>query len=78
MEESRNGGLPVFSEACGVVAGRLSIDLDTAARILERVARRGKVSVDELAAAVVASCSDSTVFLPRALYTNGGDYESAA
>ena len=67
----------IFAQACGVVAGRLAVDLDTAAGILERVAKRERVRTSELAADVVASCGDSTVYLPRMLYTNDDEYESA-
>jgi hypothetical protein len=56
----------------------LAVDLDTAAGILERVAKRERVPTSELAADVVASCADSTVDLPRMLYTNHDEYEPAA
>ena len=49
-----------------------------AAGILERVAKRKCVRTSELAADVVASCADSTVYLPRMLYTNDDEYEPAA
>jgi hypothetical protein len=68
----------IFAQACGVVAARLAVDLDTAAGILERVAKRERVRTSELAADVVASCADSTVYLPRMLYTNHDEYEPAA
>jgi hypothetical protein len=60
----------IFGQACGVVAARLAVDLDTAAGILERVAKRERVRTSELAADVVASCADSTVYLPRVVSTN--------
>jgi hypothetical protein len=69
---------PVFAQACGVLAGRLAVDLGTAARMLERVAKRERLSPNELAADVVASCVDPNVYLPRALYTDGDVYGSAA
>jgi hypothetical protein len=68
----------IFAQVCGVVAGRLAVDLDTAAGILERVAKRKCVRTSELAADVVASCADNTVYLPRMLYTNDDEYEPAA
>ena len=55
-----------------------AVDLDTAAGILERVAKRKCVRTSELAADGVASCADSTVYLPRMLYTNDDEYEPAA
>jgi len=76
--EQGNGWDPVFAQACGVLAGRLDVDLETAGLMLERVARREGVSRNELASDVVASCADGSVYLPRTLYANGHDYESVA
>lgn len=63
----------IVQQARGVIAARLDVDIETAALILDRVAHREKVGRDELAADVVASCTNSVVGLPRDLYT----YESA-
>ena len=68
----------IVAQACGVVAARLAVDLDTAAGILERVARRERLRTSDLAADVVASCADCAVYLPRMLYTNDDEYEPAA
>ena len=75
MEASQNSD--IFEQARGVIAARLDVDPDTAAHILERVSQRERISRDELAADVLASCTDSRVALPRDLYTNGYGFESA-
>jgi hypothetical protein len=76
MERIRQEAL--FDQACGVVADRLNVNVETAGHIIDHVARRQAVSRAEVAADVVASCTDSRVFLPRELLTNGYGYESAA
>jgi ANTAR domain-containing protein len=68
----------VFEQARGVIAARLDIDPDFAGRIIDRVARQEGVSRSQIAADIVASCTDSRVYLPRTLYPNGHAYESAA
>lgn len=62
--------------ACAVIAERLELDPETAAELLYGVAQRTGLSVDELAADVLASSMSSEG--SRALHTNDHDYEPAA
>jgi len=78
VEPTRGQSEALFEQASGVIAARLELDPETAGNILDRIAHREGVSRSQIAADVVASCTDSAVFLPRALYTNGHEYETAA
>jgi hypothetical protein len=68
----------IFEQARGVVAVRLDIDPEAAGDMIDRVARREGVSRSEIAADIVASCTDNAVYLPRMLQAKGRAYESAA
>lgn len=63
--------------ARGVLAERFGIEIAAADAILENVARRQKCTVGELAAAVVASCTDGSKPLPRRLYNDDGFSDAA-
>jgi hypothetical protein len=68
----------VVERARGVLAERFGTEIATADAILNDVARLQKQSVDELAAAVVRSCTDGSTPLPRRLYTNTDEMSAAA
>src|SRR5437763_9437283 len=74
MEETLSAAL--MEQARGVVAERFAVDITTADAILQEVARTHRCSTEELAAAVVTSCTDNTV-LPRRLYAVGPNGEAA-
>jgi len=74
MEETLSAAL--MEQARGVVAERFAVDITTADAILQEVARTHRCSTEELAAAVVTSCTDNTV-LPRRLYAVGLNGEAA-
>ena len=61
----------VVDHARGVLAERFGVAIATADGILHDVARAQHRDVDELAAAVVASCTNGTTPLPRSLYMEG-------
>ena len=63
----------VVERARGVLAERFGIDIRTADLVLEEVARTQRRTVGDLAAAVVASCTNGSEPLPRSLYVNGDD-----
>lgn len=60
----------VLEHARGVLAERFGVGISKADAILHQVARAQKRDVNELAAAVVASCTSDTAPLPRSLYTH--------
>ena len=68
----------VLEQARGVLAERFGVDISTAEMILGDVARVQKRTVEELAAAVVASCTDGSRPLPRSLYTRDDQTTSEA
>jgi ANTAR domain len=61
----------VVDHARGVLAERFGVAIATADQILRDIARAQGRDVNELAAAVVASCTSDATPLPRSLYTNG-------
>jgi hypothetical protein len=65
-------------QARGVLAERFGVEIATADAILADVARAQKRAVAELAAAVVASCTDGSKPLPRRLYINEEGISDAA
>jgi hypothetical protein len=71
-------GEAVVEQARGVLAERFGADIATADAILSEVARVQKRTVNDLAAAVVASCTDDSMPLPRRLYTGGTEFSDAA
>jgi hypothetical protein len=68
----------VIEHARGVLAERFGVDISTADMILGDVAQAQKRTIDELAAAVVASCTNGSTPLPRRLYTHGDEDSEAA
>ena len=58
----------VICHALGVIAERFGVDIDSADGILREVARREQTDLEELAACVVASCTNDCSVLPRSLY----------
>jgi hypothetical protein len=68
----------VVERARGVLAERFGVDIAVADSILGDVARVQHRSVTDLAAAVVASCTDDSTPLPRRLYTNSDETTDAA
>jgi hypothetical protein len=60
----------VVERARGVLAERFGVEIATADAILCDVARLEERQVAELAAAVVASCAEVSLPLPRRLYTD--------
>jgi hypothetical protein len=60
----------ILDHARGVIAERFGVGIRSADSILCEVARRQRCGVEELAAAVVASCTSDTAVLPRSLYLN--------
>jgi ANTAR domain len=67
-----------IERARGVLAERFGIEIAVADAILESVARTQNRTVSELAAAVVASCTDGSKPLPQRLYTNDDGFSDAA
>jgi len=65
----------MLEHARGVLAERFGVGISKADAILHQVARAQKRDVNELAAAVVASCTSDAASLPRSLYTD--DTEAA-
>jgi hypothetical protein len=59
-----------LEQARGVLAERFGVDIATATKILRDVARAQDRTVDDLAAAVVRSCTDGSTPLPPRLYTH--------
>jgi hypothetical protein len=70
--------IDVVERARGVLAERFGTEIATADAILNDVARLQKQSVEELAVAVVRSCTDGSTPLPRRLYTNSDEVSAAA
>ena len=68
----------VLERARGVLGERFGVEIATADAILTDVARAQNREVEELAAAVVASCTDGSKPLPRRLYTNSDGMSTAA
>ena len=68
----------VVQHARGVLAERFGVEIATADAILSDVARVQRRSVDELAVAVVASCTDESAPLPRRLDTDNDGITHAA
>jgi len=58
----------VVEHARGVLAERFGVGIKAADEILREVARQQRRDVNELAAAIVASCTSDAAVLPRALY----------
>jgi hypothetical protein len=59
-----------LEQARGVLAERFGVDIATATGILCDVARAQDRTIDDLAAAVVRSCTDGSTPLPSRLYTD--------
>jgi ANTAR domain len=68
----------VVERARGVLAERFGVEIAMADAILKDVARVQKQPVDDLAAAVVRSCTDGSTPLPRRLYTDTDGISAAA
>jgi hypothetical protein len=68
----------VVERARGVLAERFGVEIATADAILCDVARLEEQHVADLAAAVVASCTELSLPLPRRLYTNGDGIDGSA
>jgi hypothetical protein len=68
----------VVEQARGVLAERFGVEIATADAILCDVARVQRRSVMELAAAIVASCSDESAPLPWRLYPHSDGITDAA
>jgi hypothetical protein len=68
----------VVERARGVLSERFGVDIAVADAILGDVARHQKRTVTDLAAAVVASCTDDSMPLPRRLYTDSDEIGDAA
>jgi AmiR/NasT family two-component response regulator len=68
----------VVENARGVLAERFGVEIRTADSILHRVARAQRRDLQELAAAVVASCTTDETPLPRRLYAMNDDTKGAA
>ena len=66
-----NSADPVVERARGVLAERFGVEIAAAKAILDHVARLQDRAVTELAAAVVASCTEQSPSLPRRLYVDG-------
>ena len=75
---SRDACEAVVERARGVLAERFGVDIAVADGILGDVARVQKRPVTDLAAAVVASCTDDSMPLPRRLYTDNDGISDAA
>lgn len=67
-----------LEHARGVLAERFGVEISTADKILHDCARAQGQGLNELAAAVVASCTTDETPLPRRLYTNDGEKSEAA
>ena len=63
----------VLEHARGVLAERFGVGISKADTILRDVARVQKRDLNELATAVVASCTSDASPLPRSLYTNDSE-----
>jgi hypothetical protein len=74
MSDGVSAGV-VLEHARGVLAERFGVGISKADAILHQVARSQKRDVNELAAAVVASCTSDADPLPRSLYVD--DTEAA-
>jgi hypothetical protein len=68
----------VLEHARGVLAERFGVGISTADQILRDCARAQGRGLNELAAAVVASCTTDDEPLPRRLYTNDDETNEAA
>ena len=68
----------VLEHARGVLAERFGVGIDTADKILRDCARAQGRGLNELAAAVVASCTTDSAPIPQRLYTNDGETNEAA
>jgi hypothetical protein len=66
-----SGSDAILERARGVLAERFGVAIATADAILSDVARLEERHVTDLAAAVVASCTEVSLPLPRRLYTDG-------
>jgi hypothetical protein len=60
--------MPVIDQALGVLAERFGVDIEAAESIFREAVRRHEMSEQELAACVVASCTNDCAVLPRMLY----------
>jgi hypothetical protein len=68
----------VLEHARGVLAERFGVAIGTADKILRDCARAQGRGLNELAAAVVASCTTDSAPLPRRLYWHSEDTDEAA
>jgi hypothetical protein len=68
----------VLEHARGVLAERFGVAIGTADKILRDCARAQGRGLNELAVAVVASCTTDSTPLPRRLYPNDGETDEAA
>jgi ANTAR domain len=68
----------VMEQARGVLAERFGVSIKTADSILSNVARAQRRDTNDLAAAVVASCTTDSTPLPRRLYAIEDETEGAA
>jgi hypothetical protein len=68
----------VVERARGVLAERFGVEIAVADAILGDVARVQRRTVVDLAGAVVASCTDDSMPLPRRLYTDSNGISHAA
>lgn len=68
----------VVERGRGVLAERFGVEIAVADAILGDVARVQKRPVADLAAAVVASCTDDSMPLPRRLYVDSNGISHAA
>ena len=68
----------VLEHARGVLAERFGVAIGTADKILRDCARAQGQGLNELAAAVVASCTTDSAPLPRRLWTNHNETTEAA
>ena len=68
----------VVEQARGVLAERFGVEIAMADAILADVGRVQKRSITDLAAAVVESCTNGSMPLPRRLYTDSNEISDAA
>jgi hypothetical protein len=68
----------VLEHARGVLAERFGVAIGTADKILRDCARAQGQGLNELAAAVVASCTTDSAPIPRRLWTNDNETTEAA
>jgi hypothetical protein len=58
-----------MDQALGVLAERFGVDIEGAESIFSEALKRDGMPAEELAACVVASCTNDCAVLPRMLYT---------